>query len=393
MKTKLTLLSNVTSIFNGKTPPKADQRLEGHPVLKIKDVSDDGLFKGVFQSFVEDVFVEKFKNKTIISGDTLILNAAHNSDYVGSKLYKADHEVEGALATGEWTIVRSDKTVLDSKYLHYWFLNEKTRHALRQIVKGIHLYPKDVGRLKIPLPPLEEQKRIAAILDKADSIRRKRKEAIALTEELLRSTFFDMFGDKHHYPMMSIGQLCKVKGGKRLPKGHQLVSSNTGYPYIRAGNLKQGTVTGELLYLTEETYHAIKRYTINAEDVYITIVGAYIGDVGIIPRYLSGANLTENAAKIVIKQNIVTNYFLSHFLRSDLGQRQIQSKIKTTGQPKFALFRIEEIQVPVPPIEVQIKFENIVKRIENIESIIKFNKNNLDNLFNSLLQKAFRGEL
>ncbi len=245
----------------------------------------------------------------------------------------------------------------------------------------------------IPYPLPEEQKRIAAILDKADRVRRKRQEAIRLTEELGRSIFLNMFGEQHNYPKSLVGSICTVKGGKRLPIGHQLVSNDTGYPYIRAGNLKKGTTTGELLYLKQETHQAIKRYTISSDDVYITIVGAYIGDVGIIPIELDGANLTENAAKLVIKDNRVTNYFISYFLRSDIGQRQIKSKIKTTGQPKFALFRIEEIEIPIPPLEMQEKFQLIIENIDKNNYSMSVHYQESENLFNSLLQRAFRGEL
>ncbi len=190
-------LSTVASIFNGKTPAKIDQRSNGHPVLKIKDISENGCFEGIFESFVDASFAQKFNKKKIVGEDILILNAAHNADYVGTKIYKAESCVEGALATGEWLMIRADKAALDSRYAYYWFLNPCTRHEVRQLVKGIHLYPKDVARLQIPLPPLEEQHRIAAILDKADAVRRKRQQAIALTEELLQSAFLNLVSSKH----------------------------------------------------------------------------------------------------------------------------------------------------------------------------------------------------
>ena len=74
------ILSKVASVFNGKTPSKTDQRSSGYPVLKIKDISEDKCFKGIFESFVDTDFAEKFNEKKIVSGDILILNAAHNAD-------------------------------------------------------------------------------------------------------------------------------------------------------------------------------------------------------------------------------------------------------------------------------------------------------------------------
>jgi type I restriction enzyme S subunit len=81
-------LFQVVSIFNGKTPSRLEQRINGYPVLKIKDVSEDGNFEGVFESFVDLEFPDKFTTKKIVSGDILILNAAHNADYVGKKYTK-----------------------------------------------------------------------------------------------------------------------------------------------------------------------------------------------------------------------------------------------------------------------------------------------------------------
>jgi type I restriction enzyme S subunit len=77
-------LNSVASIFNGKTPSKADQRTEGHPVLKIKDVSAEGKFRGKFESFVDASFSSKYASKLLRAGDSLILNAAHNASHVAS---------------------------------------------------------------------------------------------------------------------------------------------------------------------------------------------------------------------------------------------------------------------------------------------------------------------
>ena len=82
------LIGEVAQIFNGKTPSKSEQRSHGHPVLKIKDVSDLGEFRGTFASFVDHDLADAYASKRLCEGDTLILNAAHNADYVGSKTFR-----------------------------------------------------------------------------------------------------------------------------------------------------------------------------------------------------------------------------------------------------------------------------------------------------------------
>src|ERR1022692_165521 len=96
---------DVATVFNGKTPSKVDQRQAGFPVLKIKDVNEFGLFTDPFTSFVDPDFVAGLTGKLVYEGDTLVLNAAHNADYVASKSFFASGSVVGALATGEWLII------------------------------------------------------------------------------------------------------------------------------------------------------------------------------------------------------------------------------------------------------------------------------------------------
>ncbi len=150
------------SAFNGKTPSKEEQRSEGLPILKIRDIDEDGNFRGVFESFVDPIFYEKHSKKKLKIGDTIILNAAHNSDYVGSKNAFIPPELDGVVATGEWLIVRVNGA--NPTYINHFLKSPPGKKSLRNCVKGIHLYPKDVERIKVPLPPLADQKRIAYLL-------------------------------------------------------------------------------------------------------------------------------------------------------------------------------------------------------------------------------------
>ena len=96
------------------------------------------------------------------------------------------------------------------------------------------------------------------------------------------------------YPEIKLGEVAYIKGGKRLPKGEVLVDSDTGFPYIRAQDIKNGLITfKEPKFITSELRQKLKNYTVNKDDVCITIVGAYVGDVGIVPSSLSGQILPK----------------------------------------------------------------------------------------------------
>jgi type I restriction enzyme S subunit len=166
--------------------------------------------------------------------------------------------------------------------------------------------------------------------------------------------------------MIHLGKLVTVKGGKRLPKGDKYARSRTQHPYLRVGDFACGTISEkDLRYLTEETYSKISQYTISHNDVYISIAGS-IGIAGIIPKHLCGANLTENAAKLVIKdKSKLDPSYLVYYLNT-LGQHEIKKQVKTTSQPKLALFRIEQVKIPLPSLSQQRRIVVILDKADRV---------------------------
>lgn len=177
------------------------------------------------------------------------------------------------------------------------------------------------------------------------------------------------------WPTLTINDLCKVSGGKRLPSGHNYKVIKTNHPYIRITDMSYNTIsTDNLLYISDETFSRISRYTISKDDLYISIAGT-IGYVGKIPEYIDGANLTENCAKLSNFSNEIYRDFLLYYLRSSKGNGELLSRKGGASQPKLALERIKTVPVPVPPIEVQIRISNILSAyddlIENNQKQIK----------------------
>ena len=125
-------VAEVAYVSNGKTPPKIDQRTTGNPVLKIRDVDEDGNLRGPMESFVDSDFAERHPEKILQLADTLILNAAHNADYVASKTYRVGPRSVGALATGEWLILRPRQECLDTGFAYHWINASQTRAALKE---------------------------------------------------------------------------------------------------------------------------------------------------------------------------------------------------------------------------------------------------------------------
>lgn len=144
-----------------------------------------------------------------------------------------------------------------------------------------------------------------------------------------------------------IEQVAFVTSGKRLPLGSSLVDQPTPHPYIRVTDMRPGTVDlSEIKYVPESVFPAIQRYRIFQSDLFISVAGS-LGIVGKVPKELNGANLTENADRIT-KIECSQDYLL-HVLMAPLIQNTIDT-IRTVGaQPKLALTRIRQFEIPLPP--------------------------------------------
>ena len=155
--------------------------------------------------------------------------------------------------------------------------------------------------------------------------------------------------------------IIAVKGGKRLPKGHDFLNDKRGVPYIRAEDIKNGFVdynnspTISLL-----THREIKSYQTEYNDVLMTIVGNSIGDIGIVKFNLDICNLTENAVRLITKKNKIKPEYLFSFLESKFGQNYIERNKVGTAQPKLSIERIRKIKIPIISSEVQDEIEAIV---------------------------------
>lgn len=171
---------------------------------------------------------------------------------------------------------------------------------------------KNLERIPIPLPSLSEQKRIAGILDKADAIRRKRQQAIGLTEQFLRSTFLDMFGD----PVMNeagypIKRMIEVVNAER-PISYGILKPGPdipgGIPYVRVVDIRDGTVlVDQVRRTTPKMAQEFRRSTIKPGDLLMSIRG-HVGRMGFVPNGLAGGNITQDTARLAIEDKVLAAY-------------------------------------------------------------------------------------
>ena len=298
----------------------------------------------------------------------------------------------------EVPIFASDCSTIEEKDLNikyiYYFLKSRQQELLdKQVGVAIpHVSPKDVSPLLIPYPiDKGEQDYIVKTLDAVAEIIRLRKETIQLAKDLIPTIFQEMFGDPER--KICLADVATIKGGKRLPYGGQLQDETTVHPYIRVADMVNNTIKkDELKYISEVIYNKIQNYTISSRDVYISIAGT-IGRVGLVPDNLEGANLTENAAKIVLNENKINKVFLVYELLTDVLQSQIKSLTVQAGVPKLAISRIESLKIYCPPLSEQEEFADKVEQINKYIAAQQEELEQFETLFQSLLHEAFTGVL
>lgn len=215
-----------------------------------------------------------------------------------------------------------------------------------------------IEQLYVSLPPRDEQRRIAGVLQSLDQAAlaadRVTTQIRRVIEQEIDAVIGTLLNDAR-VPRVKLVEIASVKGGKRLPKGSEYEEVPTKNRYVRVTDWEDYRVSpANVRWISDDVAAAIRRYTISSNDIFISIAGS-IGFVGEVPPELDGAFLTENAAKIVLRdQRAVDAGYLLVALRSEYLAEQIrQQKGVGGGVPKLALFRIEDLDLPLPPIDVQ----------------------------------------
>ncbi|WP_259781413.1 restriction endonuclease subunit S [Aestuariispira ectoiniformans] len=261
----------------------------------------------------------------------------------------------------------------------------------------------DASRIEVVLPPFEEQRRIAAILDKADAIRRKRQQALTLADELVQSHFLSSVGPNakgyDDWARVELETLAEpVRGAMRTgPFGSDLKHSEfvgSGIAVLGIDNaVKNRFEWAERRYITPEKYEKLKRYTVKPGDVIVTIMGT-TGRSSVVPDDVPLAITTKHLATITVDRSKAEPEFISNAIhRHPYLLQQILKQNKGAIMAGLNLGIIKGLQVPLPPLDVQRDFVNSLDKIRLLEKKNRMELHKAEELFASLSQRAFRGEL
>ena len=287
-----------------------------------------------------------------------------------------------------------DSQQVNIRYLYYYLLGR----GFDDVISG-SAQPQITGqgltKIGIPLPPLPEQKRIAAILDKADAIRRKRQQAIQLADDFLRAVFLDMFGDPVTNPKgFPVGTIRDLVDTANYGSSAKASETEGEFPMLRMGNITySGAVDFSGLKYVDLNKNEQPKYLVGKGDLLFNrtnskeLVGKTAvydrDDVAAIAGYLIRVRMNEKG----------NSYYVSGYLNSTHGKSTLQSMCKSiVGMANINAQEMQNIQILLPPIEIQNKYAAIFQATKQRLRLQSQSEGSLADLFSALSQKAFRGE-
>lgn len=281
-----------------------------------------------------------------------------------------------------------DTELVDSKFLYWWL--KRNRPLLESLGNGAtfkEISKKVTAAVPIELPPIEEQRRIAAVLDAADALKAKRRQALAKLDTLAHAIFIDMFGDAESFPVGKLGEHVPTTSGGTPSRSKQEYFNGGHIPWVKSGELAQGLVVDTEERITSEAIAQSSAKIMPPGTVLLAMYGATVGAVATL-----GIEAATNQAVCCLSPTPeITGPYLSSFLRS--AKPQLLRRAAGGAQPNISQSIIRDLDLPLPPLGLQRLFAERVAGATALREKFVAGSNHLDALFASLQQRAFRGEL
>ena len=389
-----TKLSDLCDIVIGRTPSRSEPRYWGGnlPWLSIADMNQ-GRDLRTTKEEVTAVAQEECKLRVVEPG-TVVMSFKLSIGKVGiTRARMATNEAIAALP-----IKHPDR--LDPSYLSRVLESMDHAGGANRAAMGGTLNKASLASILIPTPPLNKQRRIAAILDKADELRAKRREALAHLDTFIQSIFHSMFeGPQLSWPTLSIEELAARQNGaiRTGPFGSQLLTSEftaEGIAVLGIDNAVSNKFTWrERRYISPEKYEQLKRYTVHPGDLLVTIMGT-LGRCAVVPSDIPPAINTKHLCCITLDQNkTVPRWLHAYFLQSNTARAYLEQTTKGAIMGGLNMGIIKKMPVKLPPLELQQTFATRVAAVERLKEAHRKHLAQLDALFASLQHSAFKGEL
>jgi len=363
----------------------------GVPVLQGKNITND-TFEWFDVRFISNKKADELKRSSVRVGDVLLIKIGS----IGySAIVRSLQDFSFAIIPANLVKITPHPQVIDTEYLHRWLTSPAAKQYLVSNASKTAQPALSLGKIKelpVPIPPLPEQRRIAAILDQADALRAKRREALAQLDSLTQSIFFEMFGDPvtnpKGWPRKQTANIGKVITGNTPPRANP-VNYGDAIEWIKSDNINTPHyyVTGAQEGLSE-VGKSIARIA-PAGSILVTCIAGSPDCIG---------NVAMTDREVAFNQQI--NAFIpesgdAHFYYAQIivGKRLIQEASTAGMKGMVSKGKFEQIRLIVPPADLQREFARRVAMVENLNIAQRASLRELDALFTSIQHRAFRGEL
>ncbi len=374
----------------------ADYSEDGTPVVMPQDLSEGRIVCDRIAR-VSRQHAERLKRHLLRTGDVIYSRRGDVTRFA----VVSEAEEGWICGTGSIRIRLNCPDILVG-YARRYFQQKEVGTWLKHHAKGVtmpNLNTEVIRALPFVYPPLADQRRIAEILDKADALRAKRRAALARLDTLTQSIFLDMFGDPatnpKRWPFRQMRSLAaKFSDG---PFGSNLKSEHyteSGTRVVRLQNIGVGEfVDDNAAYISERHFAKLKRHECLPGDVLVGTLGDPNLRACIQPTWLSTALNKADCVQIRPNNSTATASFVCALLNQPATERMAQDLMHGQTRVRISMGRLRDLEVPVPPIELQRNFTSRVGAVEELKLVQRAALGKLDALFASLQHRAFRGEL
>ncbi len=377
-------LGDIATYINGYAFKPEQWSNKGKPIIRIQNLNNKDAEYNYFDGEIDEKYLIK-------KGDVLISWSASIGIY--------EWDLEDAYLNQHIFKVVFEKEEIDKKYFKFMVdiaLNKAVKYMHGSTMK--HITKKYFDNILVPVPSLDKQKKIAEVLDKAQFLIDKKKEQIGLLDELVKSRFVEMFGDINKnnkiWDVKILSELIDVIGGYAF-KSTEFVEE--GIPVLKIGNINAGYFKDtNLMFWNEEA--KLERYLIRPGDLVISLTGTVgkddYGNVCIMGKDYDKYYLNQRNAKLDIRdENILSKLYLTYALKVPEIKKRLTGISRGVRQANISNKDIQNLELPIPPIELQNEFAEFVTKTDSIRSKMEASLSELEDNFNSLMQKAFKGEL
>lgn len=393
-------LQNIVFFQEGPGVRNNQYTQQGVKLLNVANLKNGEVFLDNTERYIsEEEAYGKYKHFLAEEGDLIIASSGIKVEYFDRKMgfVKKEH-LPLCMNTSTIRFKTLDKEHLNIKYFAYFLKTDYFKKQISRLITGsaqLNFGPSHLRKIKVIVPPINIQNKIVQVLDKAQQLIDKRKEQIEALDELVKSKFIEMFGDpitnQKNWEITTIGKIVTdVRYGTSKP-----AVDGGKYPYIRMNNI---TYSG---YLDLDN---LKYIDIEDEELEKCIVRK--GDV-LFNRTNSAELIGKTCVFNLDKPMIIAGYiirirlinevlpiYLSMFLNSDYGKILLRGMAKgAVNQANINAQELKSIKIAKPPIELQNQFADFVKQVDKLKSEMEKSLKELEDNFNALMQRAFKGEL